>query len=156
MNSKFYLFIFFLGNLNPFNGYNTVGLNYIKNIKSSAALDGKKFSEKLSTVKASIFANRSLGPSFMQNISFSLTDMLLSCYYDGDECNSSSFIQFTSYDRGNCYSFNLNTSNIQTSAQSGPFYGLQLELFGGFDGKIYSILNFIQLLFRSYLSIFFA
>ena len=45
-------------------------------------------------------------------------------------------IQFTTYDRGNCYMFNSNTSSIKTSMQSGPFYGLQLELFAGFDGNL--------------------
>ena len=72
----------------------------------------------------------------MKNISFSLDNMLLSCLYNENSCNSSDFIQFTSYDRGNCFMFNSNTTSIQTSTQSGPFYGLQLELFGGFDGKL--------------------
>ena len=71
----------------------------------------------------------------MQNISFDLQPMLISCVYNGVKCDSSDFIQFTTYDRGNCYMFNSNTSKIETSTQSGQFYGLQLELFAGFDGK---------------------
>ena len=93
------------------------------------------FNEKLALIKSSIYSNSSLGKSFMQNISFQLSDMLLSCTYNGNKCNSSHFIQFTTYDRGNCYMFNSNTSNLLSSMQSGPFYGLQLELFAGFDGN---------------------
>ena len=87
-------------------------------------------------IKSSFYSNNSLGKSFMQNISFQLSDMLLSCVYNGISCDSSNFIQFTTYDRGNCYMFNSNTSSIKTSMQSGPFYGLQLELFAGFDGNL--------------------
>ena len=85
----------------------------------------------------------------MQNISFSLGSMLLSCYYDGTQCNSSDFTQFTTFDRGNCYMFNADTSNIKTSMQSGSFYGLQLELFAGFDGKNFYV-------FKSMLTTFLA
>ena len=88
----------------------------------------------MSLIKSSIYANDSLGKSFMQNISFQLSDMLLSCTYNGYKCDSSNFIQFTTYDRGNCYMFNSNTSNIEMSTQFGQFFGLQLELFVGLDG----------------------
>ncbi len=98
-------------------------------------------------IKTSIYANSSLGKSFMKEISFQLSDMLLSCVYNGKSCDSSNFIQFTTYDRGNCYMFNSNTSNLLTSMQSGPFYGLQLELFAGFDGKR----NFLKVSWIEYL-----
>ena len=126
----------FLGNLNSFNGINSVGYNYIKNKKQSNK--NTTFLTILNMIKTSIYANSSLGKSFLKNISFQLSDMLLSCVYNGISCDSSDFIQFTTYDRGNCYMFNSNTSNLLTSMQSGPFYGLQLELFAGFDGKRYS------------------
>ena len=102
-----------------------------------SALKGNpnRFEDIVSGLKTSIYSNNSLGESFMKNISFSLDDMLISCYYEGDKCDSSYFTQFTTYDRGNCYIFNTNASNIKISKQSGSFFGLQLELFAGFDGR---------------------
>ena len=122
----------FSGNLNSFNGLNNISFNYVSSFKQSNKKS--KFLTILNMIKSSIYANSSLGKSFMQSISFQLSDMLLSCTYNGNACDSSNFIQFTTYDRGNCYMFNSNTSSIKTSMQSGPFYGLQIELFAGFDG----------------------
>ena len=118
--------------MNPFNGYNSIGYNYIQAIKNASNF---RFAEKVDIIKTSIYSNSSLGEPFMSNISFSLDYMLLSCLYDRNRCYSSNFTQFTTYDRGNCFTFNYVTNGIQTSKQSGPFYGLQLELFAGFDGK---------------------
>ncbi len=102
--------------------------------KKNSLSSSLTFDDKMASIKSSIYANSSLGPVFMKNISFSLDSMLLSCYYDGSKCNSSNFIVYTTYDRGNCYIFNSNASNVKTTIQSGPFYGLQIELFAGFDG----------------------
>ena len=118
--------------MNAFNGLKPVGFDYIQNFKKKST---SRFFEKISEIKASIYSNSSLGESFMRNISFSLEDMLLSCYYDGDECSSSNFTDFTTYDRGNCFTFNFVSTSIQTSKQLGSNYGLELELFNGFDGK---------------------
>jgi len=125
----------FSGNLNSFNGLNDISYNYTTSFKEKNK--NQAFLAILNMIKTSIYANSSLGKSFMQNISFQLSDMLLSCVYNGISCDSSNFIEFTTYDRGNCYMFNSNTSSIKTSTQSGPFFGLQLELFAGFDGNIH-------------------
>ena len=129
---KIFWNLFLKGNLNAFNGLNSVGYNYIKSYKNTSS---DKFSNMIYGIKTSIYSNSSLGESFMKNISFSLDYMLLSCFYDGNKCYSSNFTQFTTYDRGNCFTFNYITNGIHTSKQSGPFYGLQLELFNGFDGN---------------------
>ena len=72
----------------------------------------------------------------MSQIGFTLDNMLLSCLYANQiTCKSSDFKSYTSFDRGNCFTFNADISNITTSSQTGQYYGLQLELFGGFDGK---------------------
>jgi hypothetical protein len=123
----------FSGNLNSFDGLNDISYSYTSSLKESNK--NQTFLTIVNMIKTSIYANSLLGKSFMQNISFHLSDMLLSCVYNGISCNSSNFIQFTTYDRGNCYMFNSNTSSIRTSMQSGPFFGLQLELFAGFDGN---------------------
>ncbi len=122
----------FQGNLNAFNGLKPNVYNYIRDYKSQSTA---KFFEKISGIKTSIFSDTSRGEDFMQTIGFRLEDMLLSCYYDGYVCSFSNFTNFTTYDRGNCFTFNLVSTNIQTSKQLGSSYGLQLELFNGFDGK---------------------
>ena len=129
-------FVFFLikGNLNPFNATIARTLDYIKSIEKT--FYAKTFPQKLKSIKSSIYADSSLGESFMSQIGFTLDNMLLSCLYANQiTCKSSDFKSYTSFDRGNCFTFNADISNITTSSQTGQYYGLQLELFGGFDGK---------------------
>ena len=128
-----------IGNLNPFNGYNTVGYNYIQNYLNQSGI-GSTYSEQLDSLKASIYSDSSMGESFMKNIGFSIDDMLFSCYFNKNECNKSDFTLITTYDRGNCYMFNFGTENIKTSSQTGQYYGLKVELFSGFDGNNCSII----------------
>ena len=100
---------------------------------------GKTYSQILANIKSSIYANTSLGESFMKSIGFSLSDMLISCTYNQNTCSSSNFTSFTTYDRGNCFMFNFNTTDIKTTTQTGQYYGLTLELFSSFDGNLITI-----------------
>ena len=73
----------------------------------------------------------------MKKIGFDLNDTMLSCLYDNSECNTTYFWEFTSYDKGNCWTFNsVYFKNILHASQTGQYYGLKLELFTGFDGKL--------------------
>ena len=67
---------------------------------------------------------------------YTLDDMLISCYFNGIQCNTSNFNWFYSYSYGNCYTFNNPnvSSNILKTSKSGPNNGLQLELFAGIPG----------------------
>ena len=91
----------------------------------------------MENLKASIYANDSLGKEFMKKIGFNMSQMLISCYYDNKNCDVSDLKEFTSYDRGNCLRFNygINETKLKTTSQTGQYYGLRLELFSGFDGK---------------------
>ena len=121
------------GNLNPFNTTLPVAYAYVKSIES--LFNSRIFTQNLRNIKASIYANSSLGATFMNQIGFTLDNMLLTCVYANQPtCSSSDFQSFTSYDRGNCFTFNANTSNISTLSQTGQYYGLRLELFSGSDG----------------------
>ena len=65
-------------------------------------------------------------------ISHSLSDLLLSCYFNGIQCHSSDF--YPTYDRnmGNCYAFNAGKNSLGKAAskvlamRAGSQYGLQL------------------------------
>ena len=122
-------------NLNPFDGSKESAYNYTNSFLQSPN-NGNTYSQKLGTMKSQIYADDSRGASFMNTIGFDLSTMLVTCQYNGNDCGLSSFITYVTYDKGNCYIFNFKMTNqsIQTSNQAGQFYGLQLELFSGFDG----------------------
>jgi len=122
--------------LNPFNSNKIELQEYIKNFVSQSDnfTDFDSFSDSF---KASIYANKSLGEDFMQKVGFDLNDTLLSCVYSNSECDSSNFWEFTTYDRGNCWSFNsIHYNSTLIINESGQFFGLTLELFTGFDGLL--------------------
>ncbi len=118
--------------MNPIKGDRKETSDYLKNLKST----GRNYNEVLDFLKSSIYANPSLGESFMKKISFDIGDILISCFYNKIECNSSHFTSFTSYDRGNCFMFNFGNSSIRNSSHTGQYHGLKLELFAGFDSKM--------------------
>ena len=67
----------------------------------------------------------------------SIEDMLISCKFQGKECSASDFIPIENFYYGNCFRFNggsdkyKNSVQIKQSTQSGPQYGLQLEIDAG-------------------------
>ena len=73
----------------------------------------------------------------MEKIGFDLNDTLLSCYFDNNECDSTFFTKFTSFDQGNCWTFNpVSYASVLYTSQTGKYFGLTVELFTGFDGII--------------------
>ena len=72
----------------------------------------------------------------LQSMGFSLSQILISCYFNGILCNAANFSWFYSFEYGNCYIFNAaNNSNTPlTTSEVGPDSGLQLELFSGVPG----------------------
>ncbi|KAI0240785.1 hypothetical protein LSAT2_008410 [Lamellibrachia satsuma] len=59
-----------------------------------------------------------------------LSDMLLSCSWNGRPCNAKNFTYFNNYLYGNCFTFNGVSNNMNlTATRSGPLYGLSLKLF---------------------------
>lgn len=84
----------------------------------------------LDTLKVDASAN----PQYNQDkktYGFYISEMLTSCNYIGTDCSTSDFLYLQSYDYGNCYTFNGNTSKIQTVSSAGPGNSLQIELFSG-------------------------
>ena len=78
----------------------------------------------------------------LKDIGFSLDTMLISCFYNGVKCYNKDFVYYYTYEYGNCFTFNKNSSSIRKTKLSGPGTGLQLEIFVGVPGffKIISCL----------------
>ncbi|KAI0240783.1 Acid-sensing ion channel 4-A [Lamellibrachia satsuma] len=65
-----------------------------------------------------------------QKAGHQLSDMLLSCSWNGRPCNAKNFTHFNNYLYGNCFTFNGVASNKNlTTTRSGPLYGLSMRLF---------------------------
>ncbi|KAI0207077.1 Degenerin unc-8 [Lamellibrachia satsuma] len=65
-----------------------------------------------------------------QKAGHQLSDMLLSCTWNGRPCNAKNFTYFNNYLYGNCFTFNGVSNNMNlTTTRSGPLYGLSLKLF---------------------------
>ncbi|XP_062611576.1 amiloride-sensitive sodium channel subunit alpha-like [Saccostrea cucullata] len=60
-----------------------------------------------------------------ENVGHAISDMLVSCAFNGNECYHSNFSLFQSLEYGNCYTFQ-DTSYI--TKRSGPLLGLRLTL----------------------------
>lgn len=61
-------------------------------------------------------------------------DMLISCSFNGIECDETNFTSFINVDYGICYTYNYKNNqhnSTRNTAKIGPNYGLQLELFIG-------------------------
>lgn len=82
---------------------------------------------------------------------FYLSQMLISCKYQGIECTIEDFVHYHDYNYGNCYRFNgidkntnvSNSGEIRMSKKAGWKNGLQLELYVG------DIVNQQQYTFKS-------
>lgn len=66
-----------------------------------------------------------------QKFGFPIDRMIISCRYANEECDLSDFGWFYDRDYGNCYVFNA--INKFTVRSEGLFYGLQLEVFAGYE-----------------------
>lgn len=104
-----------------------------------------KVDEAVTLLKAYIAADKSITSDFRKKLSFTMSTMLISCYYNGIQCSAVNFSYFRTFDYGNCFTFNgLTDGNgdsqdaIKTS-KAGPSNGLSLELFVGAPG-LYQLL----------------
>ena len=116
--------------MNPIKGDRSVSRDFLKEFNNET--NNLTYNQKLDKLKASIYKSNQ---SLMNELSFDIDDILLTCYFNKITCNSSHFTRLTSYDRGNCFMFNFVTTNAKTSSHTGKYYGLKLELFAGFDSK---------------------
>ena len=75
---------------------------------------------RISTLlKSYVTSDQSISSSFKEAIGFTMSDMLVSCYFNGIACNSSHFKYFRTYDYGNCYTFNYDPDNVYKMSQTG-------------------------------------
>ncbi|CAF1004836.1 unnamed protein product [Brachionus calyciflorus] len=92
----------------------------------------------MKALKASEMYDRDINKSFLDyEMGFKLEDMLVSCYFNGEKCDSSNFTKFYTFEYGNCFTYNKNDNEhkIHKTSRYGTNSGLTLELFTGFPGK---------------------
>lgn len=139
-------------NINPFNEKGDVAYNYfesnnVANIKcfgdkyvsngslfydcynstsKGANSSDQAFSDFIDSAKRFVASDSSLTTKTRYALGYSLDkDMLVSCNFNGLQCNEKNFTTFWHNEYGNCYT--LNTSKLVSSV-SGNRYGLTLEL----------------------------
>ena len=96
---------------------------------------------RLKYAKNALYKNKTLfnNSSLIKSFGWQLKDMMLSCYFGSEPCDSSIFEYFFDINFGNCYRFNsgLNSSYpnqslpIKLAFNSGDSSGLQLDLYVG-------------------------
>lgn len=75
-------------------------------------------------------------------IGLSLDDMMISCRFAAQECNSSSFLYSFNNFYGNCYSFNAvkdANGNLRQTSSGGSGSGLFMELYVGAPSSTYAL-----------------
>lgn len=93
-----------------------------------------------SLLKAVASSDKNLTSKQLESLGFTIDTMLISCYFDHVQCNTSAFTWFHDSEYGNCYTFNsLFDSNGRknpalTTSKTGPTHGLNLEIFTGASG----------------------
>lgn len=118
--------------------YNLSSLSTSSSFDASSLYNIKYALERM---KFSVASDSKLTESQRRALGFNLSEMMLSCTFNGDNCNSNDFYQFWSYDYGNCFTFNKGeyangTSRAYSSTTSaGPSSGLEIELYVG-DSKL--------------------
>ncbi|XP_064625139.1 FMRFamide-activated amiloride-sensitive sodium channel-like [Lineus longissimus] len=69
-------------------------------------------------------------PSEKKEVGHQLDYMLVDCMWNGRQCSGENFTWFTNWKYGNCFTFNQGVSrSTQISRNSGPLYGLHLQLY---------------------------
>ncbi len=94
-------------------------------------------------LKAISTSNAKSNASMVKSLGWDLNDIMISCYYNGIQCSINDFYYWTSFEYGNCYTFNyaLNSSStLKQTSKTGPENGLSMELFTGFSGNLYVII----------------
>ena len=85
-------------------------------------------------LKAAITGDNTLNSTVLENIGFTISNMLVSCYFNDKECDESDFKLYRTNEYGNCYTFNYDASNPVYTSRTGPNSGLTMEVFLGVPG----------------------
>ncbi|CAF1056474.1 unnamed protein product [Brachionus calyciflorus] len=140
-------------NLNPFDvaTENTTGayINYAlkaNSITPNISISGEEkgitlVQQAASILRAYATADRNLTDEDRKSLGFTMDTMLVSCFYNHEECNTTEFSWFYDSDYGNCYTFNdlfdgnHELQNTVNTSKAGPDNGLKMELFVGLGGS---------------------
>ncbi|RNA09553.1 FMRFamide-activated amiloride-sensitive sodium channel isoform X1 [Brachionus plicatilis] len=139
-------------NLNPFDfGTDEYTGTYLENVLINNSINPSvklstndtailKVDEIRSIIKAHATADKNLTSDDLKKKGFTIDTMLISCFYNNEECSLEKFHWFRDNDFGNCYTFNDlfddNNQRIDSlkTSKSGPENGLKMEIFVGVSG----------------------
>jgi hypothetical protein len=116
-------------------------LSYLINSLKHVSTNDTAFSLLSSTnsvIKSYTATDKNLNESSRRLLGWEMNEMLLSCYFNDNQCHASEFSWLQTYEYGNCYTFNGNSSSPLKITNSGPGTGLHIELFvgdGSFDAQ---------------------
>ncbi|RNA13206.1 acid-sensing ion channel 5 [Brachionus plicatilis] len=132
-------------NLNPFDTTNQktqVYFGQILNMKINSSSQSPAIYEVRRSLKLLIsnLVSNLMTKNFQTDIKIvnNFDDMVLSCYFNGQKCDSRDFQRFFAFGYGQCFTFNKkinDTTGIKKTSKTGPESGLTLELFTGFSGQ---------------------
>lgn len=96
---------------------------FIDYLYNQSLIASNNYSQTLSPALASkvgaflltLVNNDGIPQEELVGLTYSLDIMLLSCAYNGKECNQSDFLWFYSYNYGSCYTFNAKSINEMTN-----------------------------------------
>lgn len=127
-------------NLNPYDGFfaKSILLDIInkKNLNESQFEPIDYVDTLIDHIKAELHREYF---TMLYDMGFWLSQMLISCRFQGNPCHETDFEYFHDYNYGNCFRFN-NATNIREVKSTGWRNGLRLELFAGeLDQQFFSI-----------------
>lgn len=93
----------------------------------------QQVNQALEVLKAAALSEFNSNSNRGHGLGFDLDSMIISCFYNGLKCNLSDFTKSFSFEYGNCYTFNKNTS--KKTSKTGYTGGLTMEIFTGVPNK---------------------
>ncbi len=92
----------------------------------------------LRLIKALALSNSKSDAAFVASLGWNISDFMISCFFNGLQCTPNDFYFWSSFEYGNCYTFNYASQSrgdgLKQTSKTGPDNGLSLELFAGFSG----------------------
>lgn len=92
-----------------------------------------KIEEAASALKSYVMTDKSLNFTDLKRLGFSWETMVISCFFNNEECTVDHFHWFRDQEFGNCYTFNSPDifPESKKTSKTGPSSGLLMELFVG-------------------------
>ncbi|CAF1004824.1 unnamed protein product [Rotaria sp. Silwood1] len=108
-------------------------INFTNSHNLTNTTDTSTISSEQSNHIRKFFQNLLIHREPVDNYFFPLSSMLMSCFYNGERCQTTDFIPFLSSSFGQCYTFNAkmksNESRVRSTTDGGGIGKLELQLY---------------------------